>query len=141
MNSKRIRSGAIYALLLIALGAFLYTTFARRPDNAATTVPIADVAEMVREGDVSKISVKDDKMTVLKRQNGENLQSRKRRGYGAGYDLDQSRSIGRAARSGGHRSRIAQAVGKLGRRVVGVIASSPPWRLLLFHNASGARSR
>ena len=77
MNSKRVRSGAIYALLIIALGAFLYTTFARRPDNTATTVPIAEIAEMVREGDISKISVKDDKLTAIKRENGEQLQSRK----------------------------------------------------------------
>jgi cell division protease FtsH len=75
MNSKRLRSGAIYLLLLLALGAFLYTTFERRPSSTVETVPIADVAEEVRNGNVEAISTKDHKVLVTRR-NEEEVQSR-----------------------------------------------------------------
>jgi cell division protease FtsH len=65
MNFKRIRSGAIYVLLLIALGAFLYTSLTNNNNTAAQTVPIDQVAERVREGRVKQITVKDDRITVL----------------------------------------------------------------------------
>ncbi len=77
MNSRRTRSGIIYLLLVVALGAFLYTSLVRRPDNAAQVVPLADVAEMVRDGRVAEIRVKDDKITVVNRATGTLLQSRK----------------------------------------------------------------
>ncbi len=77
MNSRRARSGIIYLLLIVALGAFLYTSLVRRPDNAAQAVPIADVAEMVRDGRIAEIRVKDDKITVVNRSTGALLQSRK----------------------------------------------------------------
>jgi cell division protease FtsH len=82
MNSKRVRSGAIYVLLLVALGAFLYTSLARRPENAATPVPIARIAEMVRAGNIATISINDDRITAANRTNGELLQSRKETGVG-----------------------------------------------------------
>ncbi len=81
MNSKRVRSGIIYVLLIAALGAFLYTSLARRPDTAAT-VPIAQVAEMVRQGSISSISVKDDRIVAVNRKTGELLESRKEAGVG-----------------------------------------------------------
>ena len=77
MNSRRARSGIIYLLQVVALGAFLYTSLVRRPDNAAQVVPLADVAEMVRDGRVAEIRVKDDKITVVNRATGTLLQSRK----------------------------------------------------------------
>ena len=67
MNSKRMRSGAIYLLLLLALGAFLYTSFERRPNASSATVPIADVAQKVRAGEVKTLAVKDGKVTVTQR--------------------------------------------------------------------------
>jgi cell division protease FtsH len=82
MNSKRVRSGAIYVLLLVALGAFLYTSLARRPENSAKTVPIATIAEMVRAGSITKISINDDRLTAINRATGELLQSRKETGIG-----------------------------------------------------------
>ncbi len=82
MNSKRIRSGAIYVLLLVALAAFLYTSLARRPENSAKSVPIADIAEMVRSGAITKISIKDDRLTSVNRATGELLRSRKETGIG-----------------------------------------------------------
>ena len=82
MNSKRVRSGAIYVLLLVALGAFLYTSLARRPENSATSVPIARIAEMVRDGTVASISINEDSITAVNRNNGELMQSRKESGIG-----------------------------------------------------------
>jgi cell division protease FtsH len=82
MNSKRVRSGAIYVLLLVALGAFLYTSLARRPENSATPVPIARIAEMVRSGNVASISINEDRITAVNRSNGELMQSRKESGVG-----------------------------------------------------------
>ena len=82
MNSKRVRSSIIYLLLLVALGAFLYTSLARRPENAGATVPIARIAEMVRAGTIAKIDIKDDRLTAVNRATGELLQSRKETGVG-----------------------------------------------------------
>ena len=75
MNSKRLRSGAIYLLLVIALGAFLYSSLMRRPSAAVATVPIGDVAALVRSGDVDSITIDNDKLLVTK-SSGEPLQSR-----------------------------------------------------------------
>ena len=75
MNSKRLRSGAIYLLLVIALGAFLYSSLMRRPTAAVATVPIGDVAALVRAGDVDSIVIDNDKLVVTK-TSGEPLQSR-----------------------------------------------------------------
>ena len=75
MNSKRMRSGIIYLLLVVALGAFLYTSLVRRPSANVADIPIADVAAMVRSGDIDTIVVDDDKLLVTK-DTGEQLQSR-----------------------------------------------------------------
>ncbi len=75
MNSKRLRSGAIYLLLVIALGAFLYSSLMRRPSVTVTTVPIGDVAALVRSGAIDSIVVDNDKLLVTK-TSGEPLQSR-----------------------------------------------------------------
>ena len=77
MNSKRVRSGAVYLLLVLAVGLFLYMALARRPINSATTVPIAQVADKIRAGGVSEVSVKDDKVFALDKETGLLLQSRK----------------------------------------------------------------
>src|SRR5689334_3333502 len=82
MNSKRVRSGAIYVLLLVALGAFLYTSLARRTDSTATQVPIARIAQMVREGSIGSISINEDRITAVNRSNAELMQSRKESGVG-----------------------------------------------------------
>src|SRR4051812_21609669 len=82
MNSKRVRSGAIYVLLLVALGAFLYTSLARRPENAATPVAIAKIAELVRDDKIASLSLNDDQITAVNRGAGETMQSRKETGVG-----------------------------------------------------------
>ncbi len=76
MNSKRVRSGLIYLLLLVALGAFLYTSFGQNANNSSNESTIAEVAKMVRDGSITSIQVKDDTVTATTRD-GEQLISRK----------------------------------------------------------------
>jgi cell division protease FtsH len=64
MNFKRIRSGAIYVLLLMALGAFLYTSLTNNTNATAKNVRIDQVAQFVREGKAELISIKDDRILV-----------------------------------------------------------------------------
>lgn len=76
MNSINLRSGIVYLLLVVALGAFLYTSLVRRTGQQALDASIAEVAQMVRNNEVEKLSIKDDKVTVLQ-TTGEQYQSRK----------------------------------------------------------------
>ncbi|MEZ4676200.1 MAG: ATP-dependent zinc metalloprotease FtsH [Caldilineaceae bacterium] len=76
MNSINLRSGIVYLLLVIALGAFLYTSLVRRTGQQIQTVSIADVAQMVRSNEVEQLSIKDDRITIRK-HTGEPYQSRK----------------------------------------------------------------
>ncbi|MEZ4729576.1 MAG: ATP-dependent zinc metalloprotease FtsH [Caldilineaceae bacterium] len=76
MNSINFRSGIVYFLIIVALGAFLYTSIIRRSNTQPEVVPIANVAEMVRSGDVERLSVKEDRITVVT-TTGETFQSRK----------------------------------------------------------------
>ncbi|HRW03943.1 MAG TPA: ATP-dependent zinc metalloprotease FtsH [Caldilineaceae bacterium] len=76
MNSINLRSGIVYLLLIGALGAFLYTSLVRRAGQQVLDASIAEVAQMVRENKIEKLSIKDDKVTVLQ-TTGEQYQSRK----------------------------------------------------------------
>lgn len=76
MNSINFRSGIVYFLIIVALGAFLYTSIIRRSNTQPKIIPIADVAKMVREGDVERISIKEDRVTIVE-PTGETYQSRK----------------------------------------------------------------
>jgi hypothetical protein len=76
MNSINFRSGIVYFLIIVALGAFLYTSIIRRSNTQPETIPIASVAQMVRTGDVERLSIKEDRLTIVK-TTGETFQSRK----------------------------------------------------------------
>ncbi len=65
MDSKRIRSGLIYLFLLLALGAFLYTSYTRRSTQVTDEVRIDQVAEKIRSGQVTRIEVDDDDLRVF----------------------------------------------------------------------------
>ncbi|CAN5538461.1 ATP-dependent zinc metalloprotease FtsH [soil metagenome] len=90
MNSKRLRTGAIYVLLLLALGAFLYASLMRRPSTAALPATIGDVAKAVRDGKVKELVVKDDSVTVIQRDDSQ-IQSRKETATGI---VDTLRNLG-----------------------------------------------
>jgi len=76
MNSINFRSGIVYFLIIVALGAFLYTSIVRRSNTQPEIIPIAEVAQMVRAGDVERLLIKEDRITLVK-TTGETLQSRK----------------------------------------------------------------
>jgi cell division protease FtsH len=87
MNFKRVRSGAIYVLILIALGAFLYASFVNNTGNTAQPVHINDIAEWVREGKVTQVVIKDDEIIATVRSAGNDttgyeVRSRKESGTG-----------------------------------------------------------
>lgn len=79
MNSKRVRSGLIYLLLLVALGAFLYTSFGQDTKRADDERTIAEIATLVRNDAISTISVKEDTVTATTKD-GQSLISRKESG-------------------------------------------------------------
>jgi cell division protease FtsH len=76
MNSKRFRSSIIYVFLLLALGAFLYTSYTRNTGTPADEVRIDEVASMVRNNQVVKIVVDNDDLLVIK-SDGSQVASRK----------------------------------------------------------------
>ena len=65
MNSKRLRSGIIYLLLVLALGAFLYSSLMRRPATTISDATIAQVATLVRNGDVRSIEINGERIVVV----------------------------------------------------------------------------
>ncbi|MFO7634918.1 MAG: ATP-dependent zinc metalloprotease FtsH [Caldilinea sp.] len=75
MNSKRLRSGIIYLLLILALGAFLYSSLMRRSPTTVSDATLARIATLVRNNDVRSIEINGDQILVISR-NGEELQSR-----------------------------------------------------------------
>ncbi|MCL4831467.1 MAG: ATP-dependent zinc metalloprotease FtsH [Caldilineaceae bacterium] len=79
MDSKRFRNGLIYFLLFVALGAFLYTIFGNRNNTVLETVSIAEVAELVRGGQVREIKVHNDDIIVIEKSLGQ-MRSRKESG-------------------------------------------------------------
>ncbi|MBI3960883.1 MAG: AAA family ATPase, partial [Chloroflexi bacterium] len=79
MDSKRFRNGLIYFLLIVALGAFFYTVFGNRNSTVFETVSIAEVADLVRNGQVSQIQVHNDDIIVTEKSQRQ-LRSRKETG-------------------------------------------------------------
>jgi cell division protease FtsH len=76
MNSKRIRNGIIYGALVVSLAIFLYLALNRDSSNSAQPISIGDVAEMVRNNQVKKLAIDDDKVLVID-QSGTTWQARK----------------------------------------------------------------
>jgi len=76
MNSKRLRSGLVYLLLIVALASFLYVMLNRSNSNELSEVPIATVAQQVRAGEVASIVVDANELLVTRR-NGQQVESRK----------------------------------------------------------------
>ena len=66
MGSPSLRSGIIYILLFIALGAFLYTSISRnnQPENQVVEVNLNELAAAVNEGKVQSIKVQGDELEI-----------------------------------------------------------------------------
>ncbi|MER3514978.1 MAG: hypothetical protein C4310_11825, partial [Chloroflexota bacterium] len=62
MNSARLRNGFVWLLILLAIGAILYSYRANAP--AATEKPISAIAADVQAGRVKQIIVSGDELTV-----------------------------------------------------------------------------
>ena len=80
MDSKRIRNGTIYFLLVVALGAFLYIILSNQGNNISATMSIGEVASLVRGGNVQELHVDGDE--VLAFTGGKVIGSRKESGVG-----------------------------------------------------------
>ena len=78
MDSKRIRNGMIYFLLVVALGAFLYIVLNRQGNNISATISIAEIASLVRGGNVQELHVDGDE--VIAYSGGKLIGSRKENG-------------------------------------------------------------
>ncbi len=81
MDSKRFRNGLIYFLLIVALGAFLYTVFGNSRSAVTEEISIAEVADLVRNGQVVEIKVHNDDIVVTQTSTAQ-ISSRKETGVG-----------------------------------------------------------
>lgn len=80
MDSKRIRNGMIYFLLVVALGAFLYIILNNQGNNVSETVSIVEIASLVRNGNVQELLVDGDEVIAI--TGGSQIGSRKETGVG-----------------------------------------------------------
>lgn len=80
MDSKRIRNGMIYFLLVVALGAFLYIILNNQGNNVSETVSIVEIAALVRNGNVQELLVDGDEVIAI--TGGAQIGSRKETGVG-----------------------------------------------------------
>lgn len=80
MDSKRIRNGMIYFLLVVALGAFLYIILNNQGNNVSETVSIVEIAALVRNGNVQELLVDGDEVIAI--TGGSQIGSRKETGVG-----------------------------------------------------------
>ncbi len=62
VNSTRLRNGFVWLLILLAIGAILYSYRANAP--ATTEKPISDIAADIQAGRVKQIIVSGDELTV-----------------------------------------------------------------------------
>ena len=75
MKSKRLRSGFLLVLLVVAVGGFLYALMGQNNNANIPSAPIAEVAESVRNGNVARIVVDGDALLISQRD-GQKLLSR-----------------------------------------------------------------
>ena len=91
MGSRWLRNGFIYLLILVAVVAIVYSFFGR---SAGTErLELSEVIAAAKDGDVSKIEIDGDNLTVT--MNGQEFNSRKEEGSSI-YDLlnDAGVSVG-----------------------------------------------
>ena len=65
MNSKRIRNGFIYFLLVAAVGVFLYSTLTQEKATNSEAFALDGVASAVRKGEVKELRIDHDIVTVV----------------------------------------------------------------------------
>ena len=77
MNSRWLRNGFIYLLILVAVVAIVYSFFGR--SKGTESRPISQVIAEARAGDIQEIVVSGDSLTA-KYYNGDVFKSRKEKG-------------------------------------------------------------
>ncbi|MDA0771030.1 MAG: ATP-dependent metallopeptidase FtsH/Yme1/Tma family protein, partial [Chloroflexi bacterium] len=78
MNSRLMRNSFIYLLIVVAVMAIFFTLFSD-PLGGSREIPISEVIALAAKGDVDRIEVRGDKLTIIT-ASGENLTSRKEMG-------------------------------------------------------------
>ncbi|MDA1227543.1 MAG: cell division protein FtsH [SAR202 cluster bacterium Casp-Chloro-G4] len=78
MNSRLMRNSFIYLLIIVAVLAIFFTLFSD-PLGGSQEIPISEVVTMTARGDVERIEVRGDKLTLIT-NTGESLTSRKEEG-------------------------------------------------------------
>lgn len=77
MNSRWLRNGLVYLLILVAVMALFFNLFS--PSRDTETMEISGVAEHARQGKVEKIIISGDELTVTLRDPQRTVTSRKAR--------------------------------------------------------------
>ncbi len=76
MSSRWVKNGLVYLLIIVAGGALFFNVF-YRPEGL-TTVPLNEVAQEAKKGDIKEIVVSGDELTVTL-ASGEKVRSHKER--------------------------------------------------------------
>ncbi len=77
MNSRWFRNGLVYVLILVAVLALAFNFFS--PSSEPETVPISQVAQLIKDGRVAHISISTDQLTITQ-SDGTEARSLKERG-------------------------------------------------------------
>ncbi|MCC6177807.1 MAG: ATP-dependent zinc metalloprotease FtsH [Chloroflexi bacterium] len=64
MDTKWLRNSFVYLIILVAIIALFFTVFQPGRDQGDTTISLNELATAVKRGEVKRIDVSDDKMTV-----------------------------------------------------------------------------
>ncbi len=84
MESSRLRNGFVYLLILLAIGAILYSY--RSQSTQPEAITISDVASGIKEGTIEKIKVSGNRLTITY-SNGEVAASQKESDVSAKEEL------------------------------------------------------
>ncbi|MFQ5945049.1 MAG: ATP-dependent zinc metalloprotease FtsH [Anaerolineae bacterium] len=77
MNSRWFRNGLVYVLILVAVLALAFNFFS--PSTETQTLPISQVAQLIKDSRVSHISISSDELTITQ-NDGTEARSLKERG-------------------------------------------------------------
>src|SRR5918911_5340191 len=77
MNSRWLRNGFVYFLILIAIAALLFNFYFR--PNPRTEVPLNSLARYIQKGEVKKVIVQGDDLTIVKRTGPEEISRKESR--------------------------------------------------------------
>ena len=68
MNSRFMRNGFIYLLIVVAVIAIIFTLFSDVPGGSNKDLGITEVVAMAKRGDIDTIEVRGDRLTIITTQ-------------------------------------------------------------------------